>query len=308
MEFDADPHGNVHAYVQSLTARGLSPATARSYGADLQQLLDWLGARCCALDALDRRTARAFAADLGRREYVPATLARKLSALRGLCRFLTDRGVLAVDPAAALPGPRRRRRLPRALRLDEVERLFAAVQRRGGPLGLRDAVVFELLYGCGLRSQELIEVDVGDPRAAEAELLVRGKGGRMRVVPVGEQAAAALQAYVERGRGLLEWAAQVGGGPESPARRPLLLSKSGRRLRTSDVRRLVDRACREAGLEHASPHMLRHAYATHMLERGADLRAIQELLGHASVSTTQVYTHVSGAHLRRVYDLHHPRA
>jgi len=140
---------------------------------------------------------------------------------------------------------------------------------------------------------------------------VRGKGGKMRVVPLGEEAAAALRRYLERGRGELERRATVHddvalGAPRREA--PLLLSRRGRALLTSDIRRLVVKYSRLAGIDPASPHMLRHAYATHMLERGADLRAIQELLGHASVSTTQVYTHVSGAHLRRTYDLHHPRA
>ena len=182
------------------------------------------------------------------------------------------------------------------------------------PLALRDRLVLELLYGCGLRSMELVALRLGDVQAAQAQLIVRGKGGKMRIVPLGDEAAAALRRYLERGRGELERDAR----PRRPGRRPrpratrreapLLLSRSGRTLLTSDIRRLVVKYSRLAGIDPASPHMLRHAYATHMLERGADLRAIQELLGHASVSTTQVYTHVSGAHLRRTYDLHHPRA
>jgi len=150
-----------------------------------------------------------------------------------------------------------------------------------------------------------------DVQASQAQLLVRGKGGKTRMVPVGEEAAAALRRYLERGRGaLLAGASGVSKGDRTgrAGEGRLLLSRTGRPLLTSDIRRVVVKYCRVAGMEPASPHMLRHAYATHMLERGADLRAIQELLGHASVSTTQVYTHVSGAHLRRTYDLHHPRA
>ena len=135
---------------------------------------------------------------------------------------------------------------------------------------------------------------------------MHGKGGKTRIVPVGEEAAAALRRYLERGRG--RRAARRLAEGDAPSEGRLLLSRTGRPLLTSDIRRLVVKYCGIAGIEAASPHMLRHAYATHMLERGADLRAIQELLGHASVSTTQVYTHVSGAHLRRTYDLHHPRA
>lgn len=301
MEFDPDPEGLVPTYLRAVAVRGGTQATLRSYRADLKQLLTWLEPQRRPLASLDRRTVRAFAAELGRRGYAPATLARKLSVLRGLCRFLVERGVLPADPAALLPGPRKQRRLPHALRLSEVERLLAAVEAAPGPLGLRDRALFELLYGCGLRSQELVELDQEDVRRDGPELVVRGKGGKTRVVPVGEAAMTALTAYLERARGRLAHAA------EAPTA-ALLLTRRGRRLRTSDIRRLLVQYCGVAGIGPASPHMLRHAYATHMLERGADLRAIQELLGHASVSTTQVYTHVSGAHLRRVYQQHHPRA
>jgi site-specific recombinase XerD len=193
------------------------------------------------------------------------------------------------------------------LSLSEVDTLVAATDGTD-PLALRDRVVLELLYGCGLRSMELVALRLGDVQAPQAQLIVRGKGGKMRIVPLGDEAAAALRRYLERGRGDLERRA-ISREAAAPRREaPLLLSRRGRALLTSDIRRLVVKYSRLAGIDPASPHMLRHAYATHMLERGADLRAIQELLGHASVSTTQVYTHVSGAHLRRTYDLHHPRA
>ena len=299
VEFDADPEGLVEAFLRAVAVRGGSAATARSYRSDLRQFLEWLADRRLPLMAVDRRAVRAFAGALGRRGYAPATMARKLSALRGLCRFLVERGALPADPAALLPGPRKQRRLPRALRPSEIDRLLTAVEATPGPLGDRDRAVFELLYGCGLRSQELVDLDLDDLRFDGPELVVHGKGGKARVVPVGEAAVGAVTAYLDRARGRLTGAAA------SPA---LLLTRSGRRLLTSDIRRLLVHYCRSAGLDEASPHMLRHAYATHMLERGADLRAIQELLGHASVSTTQVYTHVSGAHLRKVYEQHHPRA
>ena len=319
----ADPGGLLAAFLRELEVRGAGAATRRAYASDLQQLLEWLAARGLTLADLDRRRVRAFAAELGRRGYAPATLSRKLSALRGLCRSLTERGVLAADPTRLLPGPRRRRRLPRSLSVAEVEAILAAADGTE-PLRLRDRLLLELLYGCGLRSAEAVGLRLRDVRPAQAELVVRGKGGRTRVVPLGEPAAAALGRYLERGRGALLAAAAAGraaapaaaaaGRAAAPAAaapaadQPLLLSARGRPLHTADVRRLVVHYGRLAGVADVSPHMLRHAYATHMLERGADLRVIQELLGHASVSTTQVYTHVSGAHLRRVYDLHHPRA
>ncbi|HET6474909.1 MAG TPA: tyrosine recombinase [Thermoleophilia bacterium] len=304
----ADPTGARPAFLRELEVRGASAATRRSYASDLQQLLEWLAERDLTVSDLGRRQVRAFSAELGRRGYAPATLARKLSTLRGFTRHLTESGVLAADPARSLPGPRRRRRLPRVLSLSEVEMLVAATEGTD-PLALRDRLILELLYGCGLRSMELVALRLADVQAAQAQLIVHGKGGKTRIVPLGDEAAAALRRYLERGRGELE--RQRGAGPavaEPRREAPLLLSKSGRGLLTSDVRRLVVKYSRLAGMDPASPHMLRHAYATHMLERGADLRAIQELLGHASVSTTQVYTHVSGAHLRRTYDLHHPRA
>jgi len=309
----ADPSGLHRAFLRDLEVAGASAATLRSYASDLQQLLEWLTEHDLTVIGLDRRRVRGFCADLGRRGYAPATLARKLSTLRGFTRHLTERGALAADPARGLPGPRRRRRLPRVLSLSEVERLVAATEGTD-PLALRDRLILEMLYGCGLRTMELVRLRLGDVRAVEAQIVVRGKGGKTRVVPLGEEASAALRRYLERGRGELERHAGLAAttvDTEAPGHRReavLLLSRSGRPLLTSDVRRLVVKYSREAGIDPASPHMLRHAYATHMLERGADLRAIQELLGHASVSTTQVYTHVSGAHLRRTYDLHHPRA
>lgn len=303
----ADPTGRRRAFLRELDVRGASVATRRSYASDLQQLLEWLADRDLTVSDLGRRQVRAFSAELGRRGYAPATMARKLSTLRGFTRHLTEAAVLAADPARSLPGPRRRRRLPRVLSLSEVDALVAATDGTDA-LALRDRLIVELLYGCGLRSMELVALRLGDVQAAQAQLVVRGKGGKMRIVPLGDEAAAALRRYLERGRVELDAQRRVAVVTERRREAPLLLSKSGRTLLTSDVRRLVVKYSRLAGMDPASPHMLRHAHATHMLERGADLRAIQELLGHASVSTTQVYTHVSGAHLRRTYDLHHPRA
>ena len=299
----ADAADLVGQFLRGLEVRGISPATRRSYGSDLAQLDAWLGARGGALHALDRGVVRAYAAHLGRRGYAPATLARKLSTVRSLCRFLTERGVLAVDPAQYLPGPRRRRRLPHALRPAEVDAICDAVEGADA-FALRDRLVFELLYGCGLRSQELVDLACADVHAQYGELLVRGKGGKMRMVPLGDEAAAALERYLAAGRGVL---GRRGGRGATPPDDALLLTRGGHALQTSDVRRIVAKYAAVAGVT-ASPHMFRHAYATHMLEHGADLRAIQELLGHSSVSTTQIYTHVSGAHLKAVHSRHHPRS
>lgn len=303
----ADPQRRRDGYLRDLEVRGASVATRRSYGADLRQFLEWLVARGAAVQDIDRRMVRAYSADLGRRGYAPATLARKLSTLRGFLRYLTESGDLQADPSRLLLGPRRRRRLPRVLTVAEVERVLSAA---GGadPLVLRDRLLLELLYGCGLRSQEAVDLTLDDMETDQDQIRVRGKGGRTRMVPAGEETMAALARYLARGRGMFQ--AEPSSAPPGKGGRgaPLLLSHNGRRLSTSDIRRRIVKYCVQAGVPAASPHMLRHAYATHMLERGADLRVIQELLGHASVSTTQVYAHVGGAHLRRMYDLHHPRA
>jgi site-specific recombinase XerD len=303
----ADPQHRCAGYLRDLEVRGASAATRRSYGADLAQFREWLANRGVTLKELDRRLVRAYSADLGRRGYAPATLARKLSTLRGLLRYLTESGDLQADPSRLLRGPRRNRRLPRVLTVSEVERLLAAA---GGadPLTLRDRLLLELLYGCGLRSQEAVDLTLDDIEAAQSQIRVHGKGSRTRVVPIGEETAAALARYLARGRGEVRPEASPTRAAGAGRGAPLLLSQNGRRLSTSDIRRRIVKYCKQAGVPVASPHMLRHAYATHMLEGGADLRVIQELLGHASVSTTQVYAHVGGAHLRRMYDLHHPRA
>ena len=303
----ADPNGRCEGFLRALEVQGSGAATRRSYAADLDQFRDWLAARGATVDTLDRSLVRAHAADLGRRGYATATVARKLSCLRGLLRYLTETEDLDPNLPRTIPGPRQHRRLPRTLTLSEVEAVLAAA---GGtdPLSLRDRLLFELLYGSGLRSQEAIDLTLDDLDRRELRLRVRGKGGKTRVLPLGEEAATAADRYLARGRPYLQGTSPTGVATPTSGGAPLLLSHNGHKLSTSDIRRLVVKYCRQAGVDEATPHMFRHAYATHMLERGADLRVIQELLGHASVSTTQVYAHVGGAHLRRAYELHHPRA
>ena len=224
----ADPAGYHVAFLRDLEVRGGSAATRRSYASDLQQLLEWLAGRELTVDQLGRREARAYSADLGRRGYAPATLARKLSTLRGLTRFLTESAVLPSDPARSLPGPRRRRRLPHVLSLHEVDSLVAATEGTD-PLALRDRLILELLYGCGLRSMELVALRLGDVQAAQAQLVVRGKGGKQRIVPLGDEAAAALRRYLDRGRGELErqrGAAAGAGGRRPPGARSRCSSRA----------------------------------------------------------------------------------
>jgi integrase/recombinase XerC/integrase/recombinase XerD len=247
----------------------------------------------------DVRLLRRYVAGLSEGGAAPATVARKLAALRALFRTLREAGVLEQNPAELVGAPKRGERLPRVLKAAEVSALLDSIPA-GSPLEVRDRAMFELAYAAGLRAEEIVMLDSGAVDFEDEQVRVVGKGSKTRLVPVGEQAIRALERYLERGRPVL------GDGRAETA---LFLSKSGRRLSTSDVRRRLRawtlRASVQAGV---SPHWLRHSFATHLLEGGADLRAIQEMLGHSSLSTTQVYTRVESQRLRSAYARSHPRA
>jgi integrase/recombinase XerC/integrase/recombinase XerD len=253
-------------------------------------------------DAVGVRELRRYLAGLSEAGRAPATVARKLAALRALLRVQIELGSRRENPAELLSSPKRARRLPRVLKPEEVRTLLERIPATT-PLELRDRALFELAYASGLRAEELVMLDVDSLDFDSETVRVEGKGGKTRVVPVGEHARQALERYLAAGRPALE---ATGG-------RALLLSKSGQRLSTSDVRRRLRiwarRSARGApALVDAHPHALRHSFATHLLEGGADLRAIQELLGHATISTTQVYTRVESRRLRSAYARAHPRA
>jgi len=218
--------------------------------------------------------------------------------VRRLHAWLFVRGKAATDPAAVVPGPKRGRKLPATLNEQEMGRLLEPRRPAAGPRALRDLAMLEAMYGCGLRAAEICSLRLRDLDRHEWTLRVTGKGDKQRIVPVGRPAAAALSRYLERGRTAL--------AGETECDR-LFVSVRGRPLHGSDVRRILAAALRREGLPERSPHALRHTFATHLLEGGADLRSIQELLGHASVGTTQVYTHVSVRHLRAAHAQAHPR-
>ena len=284
----------------SMRARGMAEKTRRAYGVDLEQLAEWAGAHDLDPHAIDHRALRRFAGVLSERGNSRSTVARKLAAIRAFFRHLVERGELEGSPADLVSSPKRDSYLPRVLRADEIAAILDSIPQ-SEPLEMRDRAMFELGYGAGLRSEELVNLDTTDLDADGEELRVTGKGAKTRIVPAGEPAWRAVERYLERGRPKLANPAR----PE-PA---LFLSRTGRRLSTADVRRRLQictrRAAAGAGV---SPHTLRHSFATHLLEGGADLRAIQELLGHASVSTTQTYTRIESKRLRRVYAEAHPRA
>ena len=271
----------IHRFLESPS---LSDATRRAYRSDLRDFSAWLGDRGLDLDALDVRLLAEYTAELGRarRGLAPATISRRLSAVRGLARHALGPARVPVVPLA----PRGGRRLPGTPKLEEIEQAVDSVAG-DGPLALRNAALLELVYSCGLRSAEAVGLDLADVDLDREHVHVRGKGGKERLVPLGEEATWRVGLWLRDGRPAL-----VRGACDA-----LFVSVRGRRLDTSVLRRLLP-----------NPHRLRHAYATHLLEGGADLRTIQELLGHASLSTTQVYSHVDARRLRRVYDYSHPRS
>ena len=284
---------------RDLRRRGAAERTRRAYGTEVGELALWAGHMGLDPEDLDYPWLRRYAAHLGGTGAAPSTLARKLASLRAFYRVLYEHGAVAANPADLLPAPKQPQRLPRTLKAAEVSALLDRIPT-GTPLEQRDRALFELAYGSGLRAEELVNLDVGSIDFDAEHVRVEGKGGKTRFVPCGEHALRSLGRYLERARGTLA---------SDPAEPALFLSKSGRRLSTSDVRRRLRTWARHAAAQGAvHPHALRHSFATHLLDGGADLRAIQELLGHSSLSTTQVYTRVESARLRAAYARSHPRA
>jgi site-specific recombinase XerD len=267
-----------------LASPALAESTRRAYAADLRRFCDWLDERGTSVEEIDVRALVDYASELGRSRngLAPATIARNLAAVRSFLRFTL--GPTRV-PDASL-GPRRPQRLPEAPKREEIELIVDSLDG-DGPLGLRNHALVELVYSAGLRSAEAVGLDLADVDFEQEHVRVRGKGGKERVVPLGEEAAYLVARYLREARPEL-----ARGATDA-----LFLSTRGRRLDTSTLRRLLPH-----------PHRLRHSFATHLLEGGADLRTIQELLGHSSLSTTQVYSHVDARRLRRVYDSSHPRS
>jgi len=281
--------------------RNLSPETLRAYQGDLAQFLDFVtqeGKVPVSPREIDRGRLRGFLSNLLRYGTDPVSIARKASALRTLFKYLCREEVITSNPAIGLKLPKRTRRVPGFLNEMDAQALMSA-PASGPEAVVRDRAILELLYGGGLRASELVNLDLSDVDIKGSALKVSGKGRKQRIVPLGMYAVSALEAHI--GSRL----------PRSESRypNPLFLSKSGRRLNTAGLRTLVKRNIRRVTqATKASPHVLRHTFATHLLNRGANLRAVKELLGHSRLSTTQIYTHVAMDRLRNVYDQAHPRS
>jgi len=297
---------SIRSYLRHLRLdENCSPETLRAYGSDLGVFDAFLtreigGGREVEPRQVDRLAIRAFLGELHRREAKRSTVARKLAAIRSFFRYLKRQGKIAVNPGKAVATPRQERRLPKQLSVDEMAHLVE-MPDDSAPLGARDRAILELLYATGVRVSELTSLDFDDLDLGEAVMRVRGKGRKERMVPVGSKAVAAVRWYLRK-RGDLE--PRPGSGKEA-----LFLNFRGTRLNVRSVRRIVNRYIHECAIARkVSPHTLRHSFATHLLDAGADLRSIQELLGHASLSTTQKYTHISTERLLKTYGKTHPRA
>jgi len=277
--------------------KNVSTHTERSYLSDLEQFADFLNGKDAA--GIDHQTLRQFIALLLKNETKKSSIARKLSAVRSFFKYLNREGILAGNPARLVSTPRRENRLPAVLTVDDAQRLIEAPRtttRVESDVTFRDQAVLETLYSTGIRASELIGMNHDDIDRHDRLVRIRGKGRKERVVPIGQKALRAIDAYLASKR-------------DSTGPAPIFTGPSGKRLTARTVQRILENYRKSLGLtQKASPHTLRHSFATHLLESGADLRAIQELLGHASLSTTQRYTHLNLDSLMETYDKAHPRA
>ena len=295
--------------------KGSSPNTVAAYRNDLSQFCEFLEEQHSqgegiAWEEIGLGTLTEYVLSLQKREYAQATTARKIAAVKSLFNYLVEEGMVAHDPTDALSSPRLGRSLPKTLTQEEVERLLDQPSRRAGPRGLRDRAILELMYATGLRVSEVVSLDVGDVDTREGTVRCWGKGGKERVLPIrGEDsngvrppspASQALEAYLKERR------LQLNAGPRQ---RALFLNRRGQRLTRQRLWLILKEYARQADIQRPiTPHVIRHSFATHLLHGGADLRYVQELLGHASIATTQVYTHLTNDYIREEFQKAHPRA
>ena len=287
-------------FVASLRERNASPHTIAAYGRDLTEFSTYIGPEDELRD-IDHLRIRGFLSHLYERGLSKTSVARSLAAVRSLFRWLARGGVVDQNPAALVATPRLPKKLPRVPTIEEINSVLDSAMPEQAPFPERDRVIFELLYGCGLRNSELVGINLGDIHWSNEAILVRGKGRKQRLVPFGDTAAEAVRLYLPVRQKML--------AEQKKTLSALLVNLRGGRLTTRSVGRIVKQIAIARGLPpDLHPHTLRHAFGTHMLEEGADLRAIQELLGHERLATTQRYTQLSLKHVIQVYDSTHPRA
>lgn len=289
----------VDQFLRSLRERNASPHTIKAYTADLQTFAAFIGSRNWS--AIDHLTIRGFLSHLYEKQLSKTSVARALAAVRSLYRWLAQEGVVEQNPAALVSTPKLPRKLPRVPTIEEMNNVLDARMPEVAAFPERDRMMFELLYGCGVRNSELTGINLDDIRLSAEAILIRGKGKKERYVPFGDSIRAALTAYLPIRQQVL--------AKQKKNTNALLINRRGGRLTTRSVGRIIKKIAVAKGLPpDVHPHTLRHAFGTHMLEEGADLRAIQEMLGHERLSTTQRYTQLSMKHVLQVYDQTHPRA
>ncbi|MDR1194426.1 MAG: site-specific tyrosine recombinase XerD [Peptococcaceae bacterium] len=283
-----------------IVEKGLAPGTAKGYQGDVQDLFHYLERKgAAAWNQVDLPLLTGYLHQLRRREISAATLSRKLTALRGFFRYLKRENLIDDDPGLFLDGPRQLSQLPKALTNEEIVRMLDSLTPPKSLVEMRDLAMLELLYACGLRVSELVGLKLRDVDLGLGYLRCIGKGNKERIVPVGQKAVTAVRNYLTAVRPA--WVSK-------PAERTLFISRRGKPLSRQWFWRIMKERARKAGIEkEVSPHTFRHSFATHLLIGGADLRSVQELLGHADVSTTQIYTHLSDQRLKEVYKKNHPR-
>jgi len=296
-----------HAKVE----RNFSRHTLVNYSSDLKSFINFLKRDgIYSLDKVDRLEVRRFLAYLARKNFEKSTIARKLSSLRSFFKFLTQEKIIAQNPTIYIPTPRRMKKVPSFLDLDEVGLLLELPDSRT-LLGLRDRAVLEILYGSGLRVSELVNLNIRDVDFLGGMIKVKGKGAKERLVPIGQIGLSSIERYLGMRRVLEKEDSSKIRSLENLyySNEPLFLNRQGARLGGQSVNRLLNKYIRRASIKKGvSPHTLRHTFATHLLDAGCDLRAVQEMLGHAALSTTQIYTHVTTERLKKVYKRYHPRA
>ncbi len=280
--------------------KGSSAHTIRAYQEDLAQFGEYLKAQRIPLEQLEYHDLRYYMASLQQKQQLKkTTLSRKTSTLKSFCKFLHREGMLEHNPADLLSTPKKEKRLPTVINEVDMTAFLDDFLAGAEPLQLRNKAIFELLYSSGLRVSELVQLDVENVQKQKGMLRILGKGSKERIVPVGEQAQFAIAYYLEHGRPLLV----------KEEMQALFLNRQGKRLTTRGVEYILEQYVKQGALKYkVTPHAFRHSFATHLLDNGADLRVIQELLGHESLSTTQIYTEVSASHLQQIYRKAHPRA
>lgn len=275
--------------------KGSSPHTIKNYSIDLEAFSLFLGDK--DINSIDHLLLRRFLADMRSKNYSKRTVARKLASLRTFFKFMYREGHIKANPITAISTPKLDKRLPVVLDEGRVAKLIET-PRSDDTAGLRDRAILETLYSTGIRVSELVGLDVGDVDHISGVIKVMGKGRKERISPIGDRASSAIRRYIESRN-----------EKKTRDKDAVFLNKSGRRLTDRSIRRIINKHIKAASInEHISPHSLRHSFATHLLDRGADLRSVQELLGHMNLSTTQIYTHVTMERLREAYDKAHPRA